>query len=126
MADMNVHFQNSVLLAKSLVNNNVPFEQHVSNYLSISYPWALSYAFKTFQFYADEDHFLDGVKTHLYTTVTRFLERCLYKPEISDESGEITYEYKKGHLVASFKERDEDELIGDFAEESNSDDKESF
>jgi dipeptidyl aminopeptidase/acylaminoacyl peptidase len=29
MADKTVHFQNSVLLAKELVDNNIPFEQHV-------------------------------------------------------------------------------------------------
>ena len=30
MADRNVHFQNSILLAKTLVAHNIPFEQHVS------------------------------------------------------------------------------------------------
>jgi len=31
MADRNVHIQNSMILAKTLVSNNIPFEQHVSN-----------------------------------------------------------------------------------------------
>jgi hypothetical protein len=52
-----------------------------------------------FQFYADEGHFLEGVKSHLYTSVSRFLERCLYKPMVPVE-GDITYAYKKGHLVS--------------------------
>ena len=30
MADRNVHIQNSMILAKTLVSNNIPFEQHVS------------------------------------------------------------------------------------------------
>ena len=29
MADRNVHIQNSMILAKTLVSNNIPFEQHV-------------------------------------------------------------------------------------------------
>ena len=30
MADRNVHIQNSMIIAKVLVNHNIPFEQHVS------------------------------------------------------------------------------------------------
>ena len=29
MADRNVHIQNSMIIAKVLVNHNIPFEQHV-------------------------------------------------------------------------------------------------
>jgi len=60
MADRNVHFQNSMILAKTLVSHNVPFEQH---------------------FYPDEDHFLSGVKVHLYESVTDFLRKCFAKSD---------------------------------------------
>ena len=35
MADRNVHFQNSILLAKTLVAHNIPFEQHVSKEIPV-------------------------------------------------------------------------------------------
>ena len=35
MADRNVHFQHSMILAKKLVSQNVPFEQHVSSVLRL-------------------------------------------------------------------------------------------
>lgn len=47
----------------------------------------------------------------MYTTVSKFLERCLDEPLVPEEEvGDITYEYKKGHLVASFREREDDEV----------------
>jgi len=52
--------------------------------------------------------------------VARFLERCLYKPIIPDDDGEITYEYKKGRLVASFRDREEDEQSSEGNEEFES------
>nr|XP_040581987.1 inactive dipeptidyl peptidase 10-like [Lepeophtheirus salmonis] len=63
-ADRNVHFQNSMLLAKALVYNSVNFEQ---------------------QIYPDEGHFLEGVKYHLYRSVGSFLEKCFYKPPVIEE-----------------------------------------
>ena len=42
MADRNVHFQNSILLAKTLVSHNIPFEQHVRFFLKLGvYPTKL-------------------------------------------------------------------------------------
>ena len=43
MADRNVHFQNSILLAKTLVASNIPFEQHVrgTTFLNGSNLWPL-------------------------------------------------------------------------------------
>ena len=77
MADRNVHIQNSMILAKTLVSNNIPFEQHVK------YPFILSLTLLSiqfsFQFYPDEDHFLSGVKVHLYESVTNFLGKCFAK-----------------------------------------------
>ena len=35
--------------------------------------------FIIFQFYPDEDHFLSGVKVHLYESVTNFLGKCFAK-----------------------------------------------
>lgn len=60
---------------------------------------------------------MEGARPHLYTTVARFLERCLYKPLIADDDGEITYEYKKGRLVASFRDREDDEQSGEGPDE---------
>eukprot|EP00095_Tigriopus_kingsejongensis_P005245 maker-scaffold353_size198981-snap-gene-0.31 protein:Tk05245 transcript:maker-scaffold353_size198981-snap-gene-0.31-mRNA-1 annotation:"dipeptidyl aminopeptidase-like protein 6" len=65
MADRNVHFQHSMLLAKTLVEHNVPFEQQV---------------------YPDEGHFLTGVKMHLYSSVAQFLsQKCFYLPAGLDD-----------------------------------------
>lgn len=54
-ADDNVHFQQSMLLAKSLTNRGVLFKQQV---------------------YADEGHNLSGVQRHLYRSMTSFFEDC--------------------------------------------------
>lgn len=91
MADRNVHIQNSMIIAKVLVNHNIPFEQHVSIPLfsvanfSVNFIAFLIHFF--FQFYPDEDHFLTGVKVHLYESVTNFLNKCFAKfdPIVEDE-----------------------------------------
>lgn len=54
-ADDNVHFQQSMLLAKSLTSQGVLFKQ---------------------QIYPDEGHSLSGVKRHLYRSMTSFFEDC--------------------------------------------------
>ncbi len=56
MADRNVHFQHSMVLAKELVRSNVQFKQQV---------------------YPDEGHFLRGAKPHLFSAVGDVLQRCL-------------------------------------------------
>lgn len=54
-ADDNVHFQQSMLLAKSLASNGVLFKQ---------------------QIYPDEGHSMLGVQRHLYRSMTTFFEDC--------------------------------------------------
>ncbi|XP_069698426.1 venom dipeptidyl peptidase 4 isoform X2 [Periplaneta americana] len=53
--DDNVHYQQSMMLAKTLEHNDVLFQQ-------ISYP--------------DEEHGLTGVRPHLYHTLGHFLDNC--------------------------------------------------
>lgn len=54
-ADDNVHFQQSMKLAKALTNRGVLFKQQV---------------------YVDEGHKLSGVQRHLYRSMTSFFEDC--------------------------------------------------
>lgn len=54
-ADDNVHFQQSMMLAKSLTQRGVLFKQ---------------------QIYTDEGHTMKGVKRHLYRSMTTFFEDC--------------------------------------------------
>lgn len=54
-ADDNVHIQQSMMLAKALTNRGVLFKQ---------------------QIYTDEGHDLNGVKRHLYRSMTTFFEDC--------------------------------------------------
>lgn len=53
--DDNVHFQQSMVLARTLELKDIQFEE-------ISYP--------------DEDHNLGGVSPHLYHSLERFLMKC--------------------------------------------------
>lgn len=54
-ADDNVHFQQSMVLANALSNRGILFKQ---------------------QIYPDEGHNLNGVKKHLYRSMTSFFEDC--------------------------------------------------
>lgn len=54
-ADDNVHFQQSMMLAKALTSRGVLFKQ---------------------QIYTDEGHDLSGVRRHLYRSMTTFFEEC--------------------------------------------------
>ncbi|XP_037042079.1 inactive dipeptidyl peptidase 10 [Bradysia coprophila] len=63
-ADDNVHFQQTMLLAKSLASNGVLFKQ---------------------QIYPDEGHSMLGVQRHLYRSMTTFFEDCFRRqvpPEV--------------------------------------------
>ncbi len=60
-ADDNVHFQQSMLLAKSLAANGVLFKQ---------------------QIYPDEGHSMLGVQRHLYRSMTTFFEDCFRRQVI--------------------------------------------
>ncbi|KAJ9579403.1 hypothetical protein L9F63_024489, partial [Diploptera punctata] len=57
-ADDNVHFQQSMTLAKNLANKGVLFRQQV---------------------YPDESHSLSGVMRHLYRSMANFLDDCFRK-----------------------------------------------
>lgn len=57
-ADDNVHFQQSMTLAKALSNRGVLFKQQV---------------------YPDEGHSLGGVKRHLFRTISLFFEDCFIR-----------------------------------------------
>lgn len=54
-ADDNVHFQQSMMLARALTSRGVLFKQ---------------------QIYTDEGHDLSGVKRHLYRSMTTFFDDC--------------------------------------------------
>ncbi|XP_058818276.1 venom dipeptidyl peptidase 4 [Topomyia yanbarensis] len=57
-ADDNVHYQNSMVFVRALVDENIEFEQ-------MSYP--------------DEAHGLTGVQQHLYHTMDHFWDQCFEK-----------------------------------------------
>lgn len=61
-ADDNVHFQQSMILAKALSSRGVLFKQ---------------------QIYPDEGHSLSGVKRHLHRSMTSFFEDC-FRKQVSD------------------------------------------
>ena len=88
MADRNVHFQNSMILAKTLVSHNVPFEQHVSwffpsfdcelyrslknNYLVFIHDLSISILFMDFFFPILEWKFLSNLYIFLFVCVLFF------------------------------------------------------
>ncbi|KAK7872130.1 hypothetical protein R5R35_005205 [Gryllus longicercus] len=63
-ADDNVHFQQSMALARALANKGVLFRQQV---------------------YPDESHSLSGVKRHLYRSMANFLDDCFRKQVPPDQ-----------------------------------------
>lgn len=75
-ADNNVHFQQTMKLAKALTNRGILFKQQV---------------------YADEGHNLNGVKRHLYRSMTSFFDDC-FKRLVSFSF--FTY---FSHIVNSFE-----------------------
>ncbi|XP_073988549.1 dipeptidyl peptidase 4 omega isoform X3 [Rhodnius prolixus] len=58
--DDNVHYQQSMMLAKALETNDILFEQ---------------------QSYPDEAHGLSDVRPHLYHSIDHFLKQCFSKPQ---------------------------------------------
>ncbi|XP_055372089.1 inactive dipeptidyl peptidase 10 isoform X2 [Condylostylus longicornis] len=70
-ADDNVHFQQSMILAKALASKGVLFKQ---------------------QIYPDEGHSLAGVKRHLYRSMTGFFDDC-FKKLIEDDPQESSAEH---------------------------------
>lgn len=68
-ADDNVHFQQSMLLAKSLASNGVLFKQ---------------------QIYPDEGHSMLGVQRHLYRSMTTFFEDC-FRRQVKHKFRNLTW-----------------------------------
>lgn len=75
-ADDNVHYQQSMLLAKALEHADILFYQMVS--LSSIDAWLL---FCILQSYPDENHSLSSVYPHLYHTLDRYFARCFGLPD---------------------------------------------
>ncbi|XP_037094891.1 dipeptidyl peptidase 4-like [Pollicipes pollicipes] len=74
-ADDNVHVQHSMLLSRALIRAGVSFRQ---------------------QIYPDENHFLSGVKKHMFTMMEDFIDRCFLPPKrIIDEALEKLRKKKK-------------------------------
>ena len=75
-ADDNVHIEHSMMLAKTLVNNNILFRQQVCNYNILYKSLNIRYLF---QIYPDEAHGLFGVIKHMHQTMEAFLD-SVYGP----------------------------------------------
>ena len=86
--DDNVHYQQSMMLAKALELSDILFRQQVNRLHCtfffllfrnvIKFPLISSclLIFFFFQSYPDEEHALAGVRPHLYHSLEKFLDEC--------------------------------------------------
>lgn len=85
-ADILVHQQHSLMLAKTLIDQGVGFRHQVSavisGFLYIEFPYNQNFFFK--QVYTDEGHQLSGVSYHLYKTIDWFLDESFGPLETND------------------------------------------
>jgi Prolyl oligopeptidase family len=77
-ADDNVHYQQAMILSKTLEERDILFQQQVSCLKATQDDSILTK--NNFQSYPDENHGLNGVSPHLYHTMENFLDVCLDLP----------------------------------------------
>lgn len=75
--DDNVHYQQSMALARSLEQNDILFKQMVIKIESCCKPTSIIINI-SLQSYPDEDHSLWGVRAHLYHSLGRFFAECFH------------------------------------------------
>ena len=72
-ADDNVHYQQSLLLAKALESADILFRQQVCVIFFVLLNLLLLFLFFLSQTYTDENHSISRLRTHLYHSLGAFL-----------------------------------------------------